>query len=369
MYSYSLKSLPFTDELSFETIDILKQTAEAHRFLAELKGISTTLPNERMLISSLSIQEAKDSSAIENIITTHDSLFKTDVLDNKHIDLAAKEIKNYQNALWTTHHNVKNSQLIRLDNILEAQAIIEPNKSGLRKIPGTVISNAKTGETIYTPPQHPDEIQHLLANLMDYINDEELSSLDPLIKMAIIHHQFESIHPFYDGNGRTGRLLNIIYLMNNDLLTLPILYLSRYIVETKEEYYRLLQVTREANDWQAWISYILRGITETAKRTIEFVNEIRELIQTTKHRMREQLPKIYSQEMLNLMFYHPYTKVQFIIDSLGVSRITATKYLETLTQHKFLTKHKQGRTNYFVNDSLVALISKQEDYSKPETRT
>jgi len=179
--------------------------------------------------------------------------------------------------------------------------------------------------------------------------------------MAIIHHQFESIHPFYDGNGRTGRILNILYLVKNDLLDLPILYLSRYIARSKGDYYRLLQEAREKNNWRDWVSYIIEGIEVTARETIEFVNQIRELIMQTKQRMRSQLPKIYRQELLNNLFFHPYTKVQFLINQLGVSRITATKYLNELTEQGFVSKHKVGRTNYYINEPLVALISQQEE--------
>jgi Fic family protein len=241
------------------------------------------------------------------------------------------------------------------------QAIIEPDRAGIRKIPGTIVGNAETGEVVYTPPQHPDEIIELLDNLVTYINDDQLSELDPLIKMALIHHQFESIHPFYDGNGRSGRIINILYLVKNDLLDLPILYLSRYIVRTKTEYYRLLQSVRDENDWQSWVLYIIKGIEETAKETIEFINQIRTLVLETKRRMRSDLPKIYSQDLLNNLFFHPYTKVQFVVDQLGVSRITATRYLNQLAEHGFVSKHKMGRTNFYVNEPLLRLISQQEE--------
>ena len=335
--------------------------AQAHRFLAELKGVAKTIPNEEILISTLTLQEAKDSSAIENIFTTHDQLFQADVLQGQKINQSAKEVENYRAALWESYRQTKTTGLIRFEDILRTQAVIEPNKSGIRKLPGTVIGNAKTGNVIYTPPQHPDEIQNLLSNLIDYINDEQLSELDPLIKMAIIHHQFESIHPFYDGNGRTGRILNILYLVKNDLLDLPILYLSCYLVRSKNEYYRLLQEVRGKNNWQDWVTYIIEGIEITARETIEFVTQIRKLIMETKQGMRSQCPKIYSQELLNNLFFHPYTKVQFLVDQLGITRITATKYLNELTEQGFVTKHKAGRTNYYVNEPLVRLISQQEE--------
>ncbi len=357
----NLHLLPLVGESNLESVALLRQVAQAHRYLAELKGVAKTIPNEAILISTLSMQEAKDSSAIENIFTTHDQLFQSQVLGGQQVNQATKEVENYQRALWESYQQTKTSGLIRLNDILATQEIVEPNKTGLRKIPGTVIGNANTGQVIYTPPQHPDNIQSLMANLVEYINDDSLSELDPLAKMAIIHHQFESIHPFYDGNGRTGRILNILYLVKNQLLDLPILYLSRYIVETKSDYYRLLQSVREQDDWADWVSYIVKGIEVTAKETIEFVYQMRDLIMVTKQRMRTELPKIYSQELLNNLFFHPYTKVQFVIDQLGVTRITATKYLEALTEKGFVNKHKVGRNNYYINDPLVRLIMKQEE--------
>lgn len=357
----SLTKFPIPNESELESVEILKGLARAHRYLAELKGVAKTIPNEGMLISTLTMQEAKDSSAIENIITTHDELFRVTVLKGEKVNQAAKEVENYRAALRESYRQTKASGLIRVKDILQMQAIIEPNRAGIRKIPGTIIGNTETGEVVYTPPQHPDEIIDLLDNLVTYINDDELSGLDPLIKMALIHHQFESIHPFYDGNGRSGRIINILYLVKNGLLDLPILYLSRYIVRTKSEYYRLLQSVRDENDWQSWVLYILKGIEETAKETIEFINQIRTLVLETKRRMRSDLPKIYSQDLLNNLFFHPYTKVQFVIDQLGVSRITATRYLNQLAEHGFVSKHKMGRTNYYVNEPLVKLILQQEE--------
>ena len=357
----SLTKFPIPNESELESVQILKGLARAHRYLAELKGVAKTIPNEGMLISTLTMQEAKDSSAIENIITTHDELFKVTVLKGEKVNQAAKEVENYRAALRQSYRQTRDSGLIRLNDILQMQAIIEPDRAGIRKIPGTIVGNAETGEVVYTPPQHPDEIIELLDNLVTYINDDQLSELDPLIKMALIHHQFESIHPFYDGNGRSGRIINILYLVKNDLLDLPILYLSRYIVRTKTEYYRLLQSVRDENDWQSWVLYIIKGIEETAKETIEFINQIRTLVLETKRRMRSDLPKIYSQDLLNNLFFHPYTKVQFVVDQLGVSRITATRYLNQLAEHGFVSKHKMGRTNFYVNEPLLRLISQQEE--------
>lgn len=355
-----LPTLPTSDESSLESVQVLKALAKAHRYLAELKGVAKTIPNEGILISTLTIQEAKDSSAIENIITTHDELFRFDNSKAENINQSVKEVENYRDALRQSYIKTKRSGLIRVNDILRIQEIIEPNKPGIRKIPGTVIGNATTKEVIYTPPQHPDEISRLLDNLVSYINDESLSEIDPLIKLAVIHHQFESIHPFYDGNGRTGRIINILYLVKNGLLDLPVLYLSRYIVRTKNDYYRLLQSVRDDNDWENWVLYIVKGIEETARETIEFVNQIKTLVFETKKRMRTVLPAIYSQELLNNLFFHPYTKVQFVMDQVGVSRITANKYLNQLAEQGFVEKMKVGRTNYFINKPLVELITQQE---------
>ena len=366
MMAASLTRLPLADEAALESVPVLKALAAAHRYLAELKGVAKSIPNESMLISTLILQEAKDSSAIENIITTHDELFRVEGAANASANMnasvnqAAKEVEHYRTALWESYQQTRASGLIRLADILRIQAVLEPNKAGTRKIPGTVIGDTATGEVVYRPPQHPDDITDLLANLVDYINDDRRSALDPLIKMALIHHQFESIHPFYDGNGRTGRIINVLYLVKSGLLDLPILYLSRYIVRTKPEYYRLLQSVRETEAWESWVLYILQGIEETARETIAFIEAIKTLVFSAKQRMRSELPAIYSQELLNNLFFHPYTRVQFVMEQLGVSRITATKYLDQLAQHDFVQKLKVGRNNYYINQPLMDLIVRQE---------
>ncbi len=356
-----LEKLPLAGESALESVRILKKLAQAHRYLAELKGVAKTIPNEGILISTLMMQEAKDSSAIENIITTHDELFQAGVLKGQKVNQAAKEVENYRTALLEGHKQLRETGLIRFNDILHIQSMVEPKKTGIRKVPGTVVGNARTGRVIFRPPQHPEEIRDLLDNLVTYINDEHLSELDPLIKMALIHHQFESIHPFYDGNGRTGRILNILYMVKQGLLDLPVLYLSRFIVRTKADYYDLLQSARDKGDWEEWVAYMVDGVEITARETIEFINQIREMVFAAKQRMRSELPKIYSQDLLNNLFFHPYTKVEFVVNQLGVTRITATKYLNQLADHGFVRKHKVGRTNYYVNEPLVRLIMRQEE--------
>ncbi|WP_240225023.1 Fic family protein [Rheinheimera hassiensis] len=354
--SYALTTLPLPNTEQWETRTVLKKAAEAHRYLAELKGVAASMPNESILINTLSLQEAKDSSEIENIITTHDELYKANLFEDAVATPAAKEVQDYAYALKEGFKTVRQQRLIRLTDILQVQENLERNQAGLRKLPGTDLKHARTGEVIYTPPQHADTIAELMNNLVDYINNDELCDADPLVKMAIIHHQFESIHPFYDGNGRTGRILNILYLVAKDLLNLPVLYLSRFMIRDKAAYYTQLQQLRETGDWEAWLIYMLNGVIETAVNTISLITEIKTLMQSYKHQLRDELPKIYRQELLNNLFNHPYTKIEFVMNDLGVSRITATKYLDELVQHGLLHKEKIGRSNYYINSPLCSLL-------------
>lgn len=354
MSNYKIPNLPFDTEL--ETKVVLKKIAQAHRALAELKGIAETIPNDTILINTLSLQEAKDSSAIENIITTYDELYRADALSKEFASTASKEVYNYALALRNGFEIVKEQGIISNNHILHIQSIIENNNAGFRKLPGTALKNDKTGEVVYTPPQHPQEIIDLMNNLEKFINDNTLSDWDALVKMAVVHHQFESIHPFYDGNGRTGRIINILYLVKEGLLKIPILYLSRYINQNKADYYRLLQKVRTDNAWQEWILFILDGVEQTALQTIQQINGIKILMQKHKQKIRTELPRIYSQDILNNMFRHPYTKIEFVMIELDVTRITATKYLDELAKIGLLNKQKIGRDSYYVNNELYNLL-------------
>lgn len=327
--------------------------AEAHRHLAELKGLCEALPNRGILLDTLSIQEAKDSSEIEQIITTHDELYAYEPSVSS--SAAAKEVQNYIAALRVGYQDVLESGLIRLNTILRVQEEVEQNGAGLRKVPGTVLKNQMSGATIYEPSQDAWVIEKLMTDLVGFIhaNDE----LDPLLRMAIAHHQFESIHPFYDGNGRTGRILNLLILQREGLLDLPVLYLSRYITSTKSQYCQLLQSTRESNDWVDWCVYIVKGVALTAKSEIKLIKKLRDLMQATKCRLRDDLPKIYSQELLNNLFRYPYTKIEFLEKDLGVSRITAAKHLDTLALNGYLEKRKIGRKNFYINHPLFGLLT------------
>jgi Fic family protein len=352
--SFVLKPLPPLADL--ETKAILKQAAVAHRYLAELKGVSETIPNQDILINTLALQEAKDSSAIENIITTHDEIFQQELFPEYSSNASVKEVRDYAQALKTGFELIKKTGFMATNQIIEIQGTLEKNNAGLRKLPGTELKNQQTGETVYTPPQNHEEILTLMTNLEKFINEDDFYNADPLVKMAIIHYQFESIHPFYDGNGRTGRIINVLYLALKNLLNIPVLYLSRHIVETKLEYYRLLQKVRTDNAWEEWCLYMLIGIEKTAQKTIGMVQQIREALMEYKHAIRDK-HKFYSQDLINNLFYHPYTKIEFVERDLKVGRLTATKYLEALVTDNLLKKEKLGRSNYYINVALYKILT------------
>jgi len=341
-----------------ESKSVLKRLPKAHAALAELKGIAATIPNQVILINTLGLQEAKDSSAIENIITTHDDLYKSGLNIETVKSLSAKEVQNYISALKAGFELVSETGLLTNKIILKIQEILEDNEAGFRTLPGTALKSSDSGKTIYTPPQDIDIINRLMANLERFINDSTISDLDPLVKMAIIHFQFESIHPFYDGNGRTGRIMNILYLILQNLQNLPVLYLSSYIIRTKPEYYRLLQYVRDTNNWEEWILYMVEGIEQTAIETIGLITDIKELMLNFKNKLRDNY-KFYSQDLLNNLFKHPYTKIEFIVNDLNVSRITAANYLNKLAEDGLIRKEKLGTSNYYINEQLFELLSRR----------
>lgn len=342
-----------------ETKAVLKQTNLASRKLGELNGIVEKIPNPEILIRTLSLQEAKDSSSIESIITTHDELYKAEIGVNKYSTIAAKEVSTYADALMEVVHQVMKRGMITEGMIKDIYRHIKHNNAGYTTTPGKSLINERTKEEVYTPPQTIDEIQLHMRNLEAFINNDSLSDIDPLVKMAIIHHQFESIHPFGDGNGRAGRVLNILYLVNKGLLNMPILYLSRYINHYKGKYYDLLQRTRDQSDqksWEAWILFILKGVEQTADESIQFVRGIGNMMMRYKHQIREKLPNVYSQDLINNLFRHPYTKIEFVVNEVGVSRPTAMSYLNQLIGIGVLDKLKLGRENYYVNKELFDFI-------------
>ena len=367
---YSIPSLPLPYDL--ETKEVLKQLNRANRKLAEVKGVAQTIPNERILISSLTLQEAKDSSEVENIVTTQDDLYRAG-LDPSHqfINAATKEVLFYREAINEGFRMVRNKDILTLNDIKHVQEILEQNTAGFRTTPGTQLKRENDGAVIYTPPQDGMAIVQYMSNLEQFINDDHLSQLDPLIKMAIIHHQFESIHPFYDGNGRTGRIINILYLVITGLLDLPILYLSRYITHNKGEYYRLIQAIRDKNtdnaaEWEAWILFMLKGVEVTAEDTISLVKNIGRLMAEYKNVIRPDFGSKYNHELLNGLFYHPYTKIDHVVANMQVSRQTASKYLDRIVALGLLKKEKMGKENYYINTRLMNLFIEFGQYKATE---
>jgi Fic family protein len=352
--SWQPKLLPYPIEL--ETRRVLKILPVAHRALAELKGVAQSIPKQDILINTLSIQEAKDSSEVENIVTTHDEVYRASIDLDKITSSQAKEVQNYVSAMKKGYKLVKTYNCITINHIKQIQEILEKNTAGFRKVPGTNLKNQKTGEVVYTPPQDFSTIQKLMANLESYINEADRLDVDHLIKLALFHFQFESIHPFYDGNGRTGRILNILYLIQYNLLDTPILYLSRYIVEHKSDYYKLLQAVRDHNNWEDYIVFMITAITQTSKETLRMVKNIKDTMADFKIKLRSNY-KFYSQDLLNHLFKQPYTKIEFLEKELSVSRVTAAGYLNQLADDGLLDKYKLGRTNYYVNHTVLKALN------------
>lgn len=344
-----------------ETPAILRAAALAHRHLAEVKGRAASIPNPAILINTLSLQEALASSAIENIVTTQDQLFQAAASPDIGAG-PAKGVAAYSEALCLGFNEMWNAEGLLTNNIvIKVFQVLKGTTGGYRETPGTTLKNDRTGDIVYVPPQDRNAIISHMTALERFINDDEPGPLDPLVKMAIIHHQFESIHPFPDGNGRLGRILNVLYLNQQHLLDAPILYLSRYVNTNKGDYYRLLQAVRETGAWEEWILFMLRGVAETSQETLALINGIDALIQDYKQRIRSELKKVYSQDLLNNLFRHPYTRIELVQRDLNVTRPTATKYLEQLTAAGFVSKHTAGRRLYFVNDKLVALFSSPKE--------
>jgi len=348
--------LTFPLQKELETKEMLKKSIKANAALAKLNGVAKIIPNRMILINALTLQEAKDSSEIENIITTHDELYLASV--SKKFSKEVKEVQNYKEALLLGYERVRKNKLFTLQDIIEIQEIITGNSAGVRKQLGTVLKNEKTGEVIYTPPQNYDEIMKLLNNLFAYINDDSLEDYDPLVKMALIHFQFESIHPFYDGNGRSGRILNVLYLVLKDLLELPILYLSSYIIKHKSDYYRFLQEVRTKQNYDKWIYYILDAVEITADNTCILIENIEKLMQKTQLKLQNELPKIYSKDLVEVLFLHPYTKIETLVQRLNVTRKTASKYLKEVEKIGLLKEVKIGRSRYFINIELFEYLKK-----------
>ncbi|HNS18720.1 MAG TPA: Fic/DOC family N-terminal domain-containing protein [Bacteroidales bacterium] len=344
------------DRDAIETKAILRQESKAAVALAELKGLAHTLPNQNILINAIVLKEAKASSEIENVITTHDSLYKALTAKSFKPDSATKEVLHYREALFTGSKFIRDKGFLSTNGIIQVQNILEENTAGLRQLPGTTLKNDATGEVIYTPPDDKDAISNLMTNLEKFLNIDEDDDVSPLIKLAVQHYQFESIHPFYDGNGRAGRIVNVLYLMLKGLLDSPILYLSGFIIQNKGEYYRLLRNVTFKAVWEPWILYILKGIEQTATDTIKQVNSINSLLNETINIVKGKTPRIYSKDLIEILFEQPYCKIDFLVDNLKIERKAASRYLQSLEDTGIVTAQKIGRENIYINTRLFELL-------------
>ena len=339
---------------AIETLPVLRKEASARQLLGELRGIANIIPNQTILINAVVLREARDSSGIENIITTQDRLYRAiSVSSSAGVDSATKEVVSYREALRFGEGLIGQRKLLSPNDICAIQAMIVKNDAGVRRAPGTALVSEATGKSIYTPPQDPAVVRRLLANFAQYFNTRASTLAD----MAALHYQFEAIHPFYDGNGRTGRILNILYLILKGFLDLPILYLSSRIIERKEDYYTLIQNVTSAGAWEPWILFILDAVEQTARRTRDQVLQIKRSLEQTIAEVKSRVPRIYSKELVEALYVHPYCKVGFLVESIGVERKAASRYLHQLERLGILTAHTMGRENIFVNNALMNVLS------------
>ncbi len=360
--TYDLPRLPLSVEL--ETVRVYKALNAASRALADLKGQAKTIPNQGILIDTLALQEAKASSEVENIVTTQDELFQADLFPDDPQSPSAKEVALYRDAVRLGFRRLtETGGLITNTALVDMFRLLKGRTDGFRTVAGTAFKNETSGQTVFIPPQTAGEIIDHMTNLERFVNDDRISPLDPLIKMALIHHQFESIHPFPDGNGRIGRILNVLYLTRTGLLDIPILYLSRHITRHKAEYYRLLQAVRDDGAWEDWVVFMLEAVAETSATTVRLVEGIGAQMAGVKRRMRDRLPRLYSQDLLNNLFRHPYTRIEYVQKDLSITRQTAAKYLDALAENGFVEKHQAGRNNYYINTDLVRLFLDVSDGS------
>lgn len=355
-----LPTLPPTVEL--ETRAVLKRCIEARTALAELKQAAELIPNQRMLINTLPLLEAKDSSEIESIVTTTDLLFQH-AQDGEHqADPATKEALRYRKALHNGYQSLADRPLCT-GTAVEICRTLKGVNMDIRRVPDTQLANDRTGEIIYTPPEGEDRLRDLLANWERFLHNE--TDLDPLVRMAIGHYQFEAIHPFTDGNGRTGRVLNTLFLIQEGLLNLPILYLSRYIIAHRADYYRLLlDVTRD-NAWEPWLLYMLSAVEETARWTCVKIAAIRRLAEHTTHFVRAQLPKTYSRELVDVIFEQPYCRISNVVDKQIAQRQAASRYLKELVSIGVLQEVQVGKEKLFIHPKLMHLLTRDDNNFTP----
>jgi Fic family protein len=340
-------------EADIETKEVLRKTISAGRALAQLNAMVINLPNPTLFLDTIYLQEAKASSEIENIITTNDELYQSFIADKKIENSATKEVLSYKEALWLGLEQLKKKPFITTNLCINIVQCIKLNSASIRVTPGTTLSNT-LGEVIYTPPSGEDVIREKLANLEKFINED--TKIDPLIKMALMHYQFEAIHPFADGNGRTGRILLLLYLKLSGLLDTPAIYLSEYIIKHKADYYKRLRGVTENNEWEAYILYMLDMIEETSMIGLKRLNKIASTIDQVANEIKIKLPKIYSKDLVEILFRLPYTKRQHLIDENIGNPKTVGNYLQTLEEHGFLRSVKVGKEKLYLNEKLMKIL-------------
>ncbi len=358
------KDIPYNDlpdlppKNNLETTAIFKATIKANKLLAELKGYCQTLPYPQMLLNTVVLQESKESNAIENIVTTQDELYKATLMGDAIKNQAAKEVLQYREAIYWGIAELQKNNLITTNLLVGLMQRLRGSSENIRKNTGTKLGNPINNEIVYTPPEGENIIRDKLSKLEIFINDTTYSDLDPLIKMALIHYQFEAIHPFSDGNGRTGRILNVLYLIQQELLGLPVLYLSHYIIQNKSDYYRLLKSITEENNWEEWVLFVVNGVAETSETTLRKINAILELKATTETKAKSALNSSYSKELVDLLFSYPYIKIKVLEDNNIAKRQTASEYLKKLESNKILNSIKIGNEIYYINQKLIDILSK-----------
>ena len=356
MHTFQLPNLP--PKINLREVEILEKALKANIALAELNGLVLSIPSYEILLAPLTVREAVASSEIENIFTTTLDILQAELFPEKSLPKEQKETLNYKQALLAGYKMVLEKEFISTNQIVAIQKVLEPNKSGIRKLPGTVIVNG-FGEVIYTPPQGEHILRALLKNWEDYCNEHstEPSQVDALVRMAILHYQFESIHPFYDGNGRTGRILMVLQLVLEKRLRFPILFLSGYILKNKRRYYELLQKVRTENAWKDWIIYVLDGVEKQSKETSERILSIKKLMEKNGNQIKKILPKIYSAELINYLFAKAFYSQKDMIKNFGISRRTASKYLESLRKIKVLEMKIVKKQKIYWSSEFIELLS------------
>ena len=350
-----LPLLPPNEDI--ETKNILRKAISAGRALAQLNGTLLNLPNPSLFLDTIYLQEAKASSEVENIITTNDELYKSLVADRKVENQATKEVLSYKEALWLGLEQLKTKPYITTNLCIKIVQCIKQNSGSIRNTPGTTLSNTQ-GEVIYTPPSGETIIRDKLGNLEKFINEDE--AIDPLIKMAILHYQFEAIHPFSDGNGRTGRILLLLYLKLSGLLDTPAIYLSEYIIKNKVEYYRCLRAVTEKKEWEDYILYMLDMIEETSNKGLKRLIKITTAMEETAAEIKKKLPKVYSKDLIEILFRLPYTKRQYLLDENIGNLKTVGNYLIALEENGFLKSEKVGKEKLYLNPKLLEILENKE---------